>query len=238
MEEEKLLRALISTLLFLPTIAVAQSMPDATTHGHLIDERLGEAAAIGEDLKSRLQIIEQDFDLPDDIAERALQSLENGRVRELLNAGEADLERLVDTEERYPGGVFLFASFSIPDPSLKVYLQEADRLGVPVVFNGFVQNSVAETEIRVHALYEDESISNGFIIDPTLFDRFDVTAVPTLISTTVDLDVCETSGCADDATPPHDRVAGNIPLVSLLDIIAKGNADHAAPARAILEAGQ
>lgn len=232
-----MLRALTLTILLVPQVALAdQNLPNAASHGALIDQRMEEAEAIGEDLESRLEILRQEFDLPDDITARALASLENGRVRELLNAGEADLEGLMETEERYPGGVFLFASFSIPDPSLKVYLQEADRLGVPVVFNGFIDNSVVETEVRVRALYEDESISNGFIIDPTLFDRFDITAVPTLISTTVDLDVCETTGCAEDAIPPHDRVAGNIPLTSLLEIIAKGNAQHASPARAVLEA--
>ena len=231
-----MLRALTLTTLLVPHVALAdQNLPNATSHGALIDQRMEEAQAIGEDLESRLEILRQEFDLPDDITARALASLENGRVRELLNAGEADLEGLMESEERYPGGVFLFASFSIPDPSLKVYLQEADRLGGPVVFNGFIDNSVVETEVRVRALYEDESISNGFIIDPTLFDRFDITAVPTLISTTVDLDVCETTGCAQDATPPHDRVAGNIPLTSLLEIIAKGNAEHADPARAVLE---
>ena len=233
-----MLRALSFILCFPASIALAQSLPSASTHGTLIDNRLDEAATLGEDLASRLKLIEREFDLPEDLSKRALESLKNGRVREMLNIGPDDLPELAETEERYPGGVFLFASFSIPELSLKAILQDADRLGVPVVFNGFVDNSVVATEARVRALYEDETISQGFIIDPTLFERFDVVAVPTLVSTTVDLDVCETSGCADDATPPHDRVAGNIPLTSLLGIIAKGNAEHAAPARAILEAAQ
>ena len=147
------------------------------------------------------------------------------------------ISQLEDHSERY-GGLYLFASFSIPEPSLKAMLIEADRFGVPVVFNGFVENSVTATEARVRALYEDEAISHGFIIDPTLFTRFDVVRVPTLVSTLEDLDFCETCGCSRDPTPGHDRVAGNAPLQTLLTVIAKGNADHAGPARAALEAVQ
>ncbi len=233
-----MLRTLILLAALLPQAAFPQSLPSASSHGQLIDDRLDEASTLGEDLASRLKLIERKFDLPEDLSKRALESLKNGRVREMLNIGPDDLPELAETEERYQGGVFLFASFSIPDPSLKAMLQDADRLGVPVVFNGFVDNSVIATEARVRALYEDETISDGFIIDPTLFERFNVKAVPTLVSTTVDLDVCETSGCADDTPPPHDRVAGNIPLTSLLGIVAKGNAEHAAPARAVLRAAK
>lgn len=233
-----MLRAVILILVLAPHIAASQSLPNAATHGALIDERMDEAAKVGEDLASRLKLLEREFDLPEDLAERALDSLRNGRVRDMLNVAPEDLPQLEGEAERYPGGVFLFASFSIPDPSLKAILKDADRLGVPVVFNGFVENSVLATEARVRALYEDKEIAQGFIIDPTLFERFDVRAVPTLVSTSVDLDVCVSPGCSGDAIPLHDRVAGNVPLATLLTIIAKGNAEHADPARAVLEAAK
>lgn len=233
-----MLRSLILSLCLAPCSVLADGLPTAATHGELIDRSLERAETLGEDLKERITLMEREFNLPEGLAGKALESLKNGRVRELLNINTEDLPQLDTDEDRYAGGVFLFASFSIPDPSLKAMLQDAERYGVPVVFNGFVDNSVPATEVKVRALYEDESISNGFVIDPTLFARFNIKAVPTLVSTTVDLDVCETSGCAGDARPPHDRVAGNAPLASLLQIIAKGNAEHARPVQAILEAQQ
>ena len=118
----------------------------------------------------------------------------------------------------------------------EAHIDDAADLGVPVYFNGFVENSVVETEKRVRAIYEGEDISHGFGIDPTLFERFDVVAVPTLISTTVDMDVCETTDCSGDLIPAHDRIAGNVPLRRALELIARGNGDHWAPAADILDA--
>ena len=231
-----MLRALTLALTLTTSFAVAQSdeLPNATTHGALIDERQREADVIGEDLKSRLQLLQREFDLPDDLTQRALDSLENGRVREMLNIGPDDLPNAVPQEQRYPGGIYLFASFSMPDPSLEAILRDAADLGIPVVFNGFVENSVIETEKRVRAVYEGSDISQGFIIDPTLFTRFNVVAVPTLISTMVNLDVCATTGCDDDGMPEHDRVAGNVPLRTLMTIIARGDTDNSPPVKAIL----
>lgn len=230
-----MLRTLICSLGLLPLAALSQQLPDGTTHGALIDERQQEADTIGEDLQSRLQLLQREFDLPEDITQRALDSLENGRVREMLNIGPDDLPQAVPEEERYPGGLYLFASFSMPDLSLQAVLRDASELGIPVVFNGFVNNSVVDTEQRVRAAYEGSDISHGFIIDPTLFTRFDVKAVPTLVSTMVNLDVCLTSGCAEDGVPDHDRVAGNVPLRTLLSVIAGGDTPNALPAQIILE---
>ena len=213
----------------------ADQRPSPATHGTLIDDRLAEAAKIGDDLKSRLQLLQQEFDLPDDIAARALASLENGRVREMLNIGPGDLPQTAEDARRYPGGVFVFASFSMPEPSLQALLTDASALGIPVVFNGFVDNSVLATEQRVRSIYEGSDISHGFIIDPTLFTRFEISAVPTLVSTMVNLDVCETQGCDADHAPDHDRVAGNVPLRFLLEVIAKGDTPNAVPVQVIME---
>ena len=197
----------------------ADQIPSASTHGALIDDLLEEAEVIGEDLQSRLQLLQQDFDLDPDIAARAIDSLENGRVREMLNIGPDDLPSNIDDGKRYPGGIFVFASFSMPEPSLKAVLSDASELGIHVVFNGFVDNSVIATEERVRSIYDGSDISHGFIIDPTLFTRFEVIAVPTVVSTMVNLDVCETSGCNEDLVPDHDRAAGNVPLRFLLTVI-------------------
>ena len=229
-----MLRFVILAMGFLASQVHADQIPSASTHGALIDDLLEEADVIGEDLQSRLQLLQQDFDLDPDIAARAIDSLENGRVREMLNIGPDDLPSNIDDGKRYPGGIFVFASFSMPEPSLKAVLSDASELGIPVVFNGFVDNSVIATEERVRSIYDGSDISHGFIIDPTLFTRFEVIAVPTVVSTMVKLDVCETSGCDEDLVPDHDRAAGNVPLRFLLTVIAKGETANAVPAQVIM----
>ena len=210
------------------TTAHAQSsaMPTMESHGALIEQKLRDAKTLGATLADRLEGVQKDFDLPGDIVERALQSLENGDVQEALGITPEFLQEQNAQGERYPEGVFAFASFSMPDPSLKQLLRQGSELGIPVVFNGFVNNSVTDTEARVRAIYGDDpdtsDVTHGFTIDPTLFKRFDIKAVPTLVSTTQKLDTCLTPACENDPTPGHDRVAGNIPLANLLEIIAIG----------------
>jgi len=236
-----LLRTLINaagTAALLATASFAQNLPDEASHGQIIKDAFEDAEELGASLKERLKLFEKEFDLPNDLAERALDSLQNGRVRELLGVPPDDVapgQRGEGEERRYTGGVFLFASFSIPDPSLHALLKDAADLGVPVYFNGFVENSVVETEKRVRAIYEGEDISHGFGIDPTLFERFNVKAVPTLVSTTVEMDVCETTDCSGDLTPAHDRIAGNVPLRRALELIARGDGQHWEPAADILD---
>lgn len=216
------------------TTAIAQSLPNEASHGDAIRNALTNAESMGADLQERMKLFQKEFDLPDDLADRAIGSLQNGRVRDLLGVPKTEDMPLVTDQQRYDGGVFLFASFSIPDPSLKALLKDASDMGVPVYFNGFVENSVVDTEARVRAIYGDDSISHGFGIDPTLFERFDITSVPTLVSTTVAMDVCESTDCSGDPKPDHDRVAGNVPLRYALEILAGGDGLHAEPAARIL----
>lgn len=233
-----MLRSLILTTSLLMSLvaipALGQSLPNEASHGNAIRDALTNAEGMGADLKARMKLFQKEFDLPDDLAERAIDSLQNGRVRDLLGVPKTEDMPVVADKQRYDGGVFLFASFSIPDPSLKALLKDASELGVPVYFNGFVDNSVIETEARVRAIYGNDTISHGFGIDPTLFERFNVTSVPTLVSTTVAMDVCESTDCSGDATPDHDRIAGNVPLRYALGVLAEGDGRHAVPAAQIL----
>lgn len=207
-----MLRALIPSAVSIAMLAAgpisAQALPNEASYGDAIRDALSNAESMGDDLKARMKLFRKEFDLPDDLAERAIDSLQNGRVRDLLGVPKNDESNVGTDAQRYGGGVFLFASFSIPNPSLKALLKDASDLGVPVYFNGFVENSVVVTEARVRALYGDDQISHGFGIDPTLFERFNVTSVPTVIVTTVAMDVCESTDCSGDVVPEHDRVAG------------------------------
>ena len=194
----------------------------------------------GASLKERLLVLEEEFDLPNHIRDLGVESLKNERVRALLNLPTVEEQQApaADGEERYSEGVFVLASFSMPQASLKALLFDASDLGVPVVFRGFVNNSVTDTEAAVRAIYTEEDSSQGFSIDPTLFKRFEVQSVPVVISLADIMDVCETPGCEGDPVPLHDRVTGNISLREALHVIANGSGDAPGPAQLVLEAEQ
>jgi type-F conjugative transfer system pilin assembly protein TrbC len=88
------------------------------------------------------------------------------------------------------------------------------------------------------ALGEGET-PKGFAIDPTLFSRFHVSAVPVYVVLAEPLATCETEDCLQDPLPAHDRLSGNIPLETALNLVAAGQGDAASTAAALLtEAAQ
>ena len=114
-------------------------------------------------------------------------------------------------------------------------MEEAQVFGVPIVFRGFLGNSVFETQAAISEVFGEDAEAVGFGIDPTLFTRFEVEAVPQVIVTAEPLEVCESAGCAEDTVPLHDRISGNIPLQAALEIIADGEGDAAHTAQEALE---
>jgi conjugal transfer pilus assembly protein TrbC len=81
------------------------------------------------------------------------------------------------------------------------------------------------------------SRAGGLAVDPTLFTRFGVKAVPVYVVLAEPLASCESKDCAEDPLPRHDRVAGNIDLPAALDIAARAGGDAAAVAQAALTNG-
>jgi conjugal transfer pilus assembly protein TrbC len=131
--------------------------------------------------------------------------------------------------------IFLLASFSMPPNVLRAMMNEAISLDIPVIFRGFVNNSVFDTQVALQAAFGDDANLVGFGIDPTIFTRFQIDAVPQLIVTRDQIDVCETAGCEADPVPVHDRVGGNIPLRDALQMIVMGQGDAMEVAKAALE---
>ncbi len=204
--------------------------------GIAIPEALDEAERLGEAWEDSLDIQEGDsFGRDLDISAMRERALNNPRVRALLGADDAATDDDADAPVRYADQyAFLFASFSMPPQSLKAMLREGERLNVPVIFRGFVANSVHATQAALEEIYGDDEDVSGFTIDPTMFVRFDVNVVPTLVVVSDVITPCETSGCEGDPVPVHDRLAGNIPLMAALEIVAGSGGDAATRASRIL----
>ncbi len=96
-----------------------------------------------------------------------------------------------------------FVSFSMPEDSLKSILAQVDRVGGTVVLRGLVNNSFKDTATVVARLAGENG--PGFGVDPKLFAKYAITAVPAFI--------------VPDGETNFDKISGNISLAAALEAI-------------------
>jgi type-F conjugative transfer system pilin assembly protein TrbC len=128
--------------------------------------------------------------------------------------------------------LMIFVSSSIPESSLKDLMIQAKKSGAVLVFRGMI-GSFGNTA-KYLANISKENVQA--IIDPRLFDLFDVQIVPTIIVLKNINQDCwgspqsgavavhrEQHNC--QITPIHDQISGNITLNYALETIAGGNGE-------------
>ncbi|MFC3058405.1 type-F conjugative transfer system pilin assembly protein TrbC [Paenirhodobacter populi] len=195
-----------------------------------------EAERRGDELADQLTIQDPTEGVPiADLEGMRAKALSDPRVKRLLGLAEEDGTSEGQGEKYAETRAILFASFSMPPQSLRQMMQEATEHGLTIVFRGFVNNSVFDTRAKLEEVFGADEIGEAFAIDPTLFRRFDILAVPALVVLKESLGTCETPACELDLAPAHDRLSGNIPVETALRIIAAGNGDAADVARALAE---
>lgn len=173
--------------------------------------------------------------------ERALADPEKlasiGTLMEDAKTLAAALHEARATEGRV--AVYLFASFSMPDASLRALIRQGELVGVPIVLRGLIDDSVEATMQRVHGLYDQqERQETGVLIDPTLFARFAIDQVPTVVVAEAAAGACTQETCP---IPRHVKIAGDVPLRYALDRIARAKPayrDELRPMMAALEPGR
>lgn len=121
------------------------------------------------------------------------------------------------TITHYP--LMIFVSSSIPKNSLKDLMIQAKKSGGILVFRGII-GSLKNTQ-NFLADISKENVS--VIIDPRLFDIFQVELVPTFIVLSDSTQDCQERDC--QFTPKHDRITGNITLKYALEQIENAKGD-------------
>ena len=120
--------------------------------------------------------------------------------------------------------VIVFTSLSVPAASWRQWAHEAASIGAaehagpPLVLRGVGEEGLPETAKRIGARLGGAEA--GVAIDPRLFRLFGIERVPAVVVVPGGVPPCRSRGCADDPAPPHDRVTGNIGLVSALEAVA------------------
>jgi len=75
----------------------------------------------------------------------------------------------------------VFVSFSIPNRLLEETLRDAAHHGIPVLLNGFVNDSMRDTAVKIFEL--TKKVPNcSMQIDPTAFERYGITQVPAFVA--------------------------------------------------------
>ena len=104
------------------------------------------------------------------------------------------------------GELYVLVSFSMPEELLRSYNREALRIGATVVLNGLIDDDFEKTLKAVSSLSIDEQ--SAFSIDPTLFSRLAVEAVPTFVLAPKGIEPCAPAGCPlPDVVRAHGAVS-------------------------------
>ena len=136
-----------------------------------------------------------------------LISLESNALcpKESAHPKTCPIQKLSASEEKAPT-VLVFASFSMPQATIKHLAADLKKVGGALVIRGLINNSFKETAITLQKLGE------RVLLDPTLFEKFSITSVPTFIIFEGDL---------KDEQPPYDRISGNVSLRFALEKVAQ-----------------
>lgn len=118
-----------------------------------------------------------------------------------------------DRHKRYPN-LLVFVSFSMPLETLKSLTKQVNQLGENVVLRGLVNSSFRQTAEKVKELKQE------VIIDPTLFEEYQIKVVPTFVLQSQRF--TKNEALKDES---YDQLKGNVSLEYVLEqIISKGTA--------------
>lgn len=152
---------------------------------------------------------------------------------DLLDRARNDIDRLLNQaqgqphpspmDERHGPQLYVFVSFSLPEITLKRLLTQARRIDASLILRGLVDDDLGKTKAKITQLLEADAqgntqIKGGFAIDPTLFERFDITQAPSFVLTDAPAARCTESDCA---SIDHVRLSGDIPIDYALETMAR-----------------
>ena len=162
----------------------------------------------------------EDLDWASDLSQKSTAMVWQN-LKEIFTQTEQaqDSENLQDTTPaKQAGELYVFVSTSMPKPLLKSYVSEAKKYGGVLVFKGLPSGSFKELAVLVAELTidpvgtKDANNSLGLQIDDEAFDRFEVSAVPTIIlSTTSEYQPHQTTQVI------YDKITGNVGIKYALE---------------------
>lgn len=150
-------------------------------------------------LSSQLQAQEIDHAWLNDVLQKATQNVEQVQCNQSENT-KAD-----------SNGLFVFVSLSMPKASLEQLMLGAKKSGATLVLRGLKNNSYRETLSELQPFVEKSQ--GGLVINPKLFDEYQIQRVPTFVYQFGDM---------------ADSISGDVSLSYVVNkIVDRGEADKA-----------
>lgn len=152
---------------------------------------------------------------------------------ELLQRTRSDISKLFDQaqgqkmptamEQKSGPQFYLFVSFSMPSVTLKRLLRQASRIEGSLILRGLVDDDLEKTKDKITELLEVDDlghaqIKGGLAIDPTLFERFDISQVPSFVLTHKPAERCTEAGCPNI---DYARLSGDSTIEYVLETMAR-----------------
>jgi len=152
---------------------------------------------------------------------------------EMLRRARTDINKLLNQTQDQPQAasmdqktgpqLYVFVSTSMPDITLKRLLVQGSRIDGSLILRGLVDGDMGKTKEKIMQLLEADAMGNtqidgGLSIDPTLFERFDISQVPSFVVTNMPAERCSKSGCP---STDYARLSGDITIEYALETIAR-----------------
>ena len=137
-----------------------------------------------------------------------------------------------DSGDRSASGLLIFASLSMPEATLRALITDAQKTRALLVLRGVQDSSLRKTTERIQALMGDAR--TAWNIDPALFRRFDVRAVPAFVLIDPQRPVLVDCGADRCQGTAHAKVSGDVSVSHALQAIATEDAEFRDTANAYL----
>lgn len=126
----------------------------------------------------------------------------------------------------------VFVSFSMPDQLILQYMHEANKYDAMVVLRGLYKSDLNATLKKIGELVNRDASLKGLSIDPTLYSRFGINAVPAFVLPTEKLARCVSVDCP---IPAFVKAGGDISIEYFLrQVRALGDRNESSIADSIL----
>ncbi len=147
-------------------------------------------------------------------------------MNNLLKKSENLMNHIERQPKRYESQILVFVSSSMPDKTVRNYLQQTTRIDAAIVYRGLINNSMKDMRVYLSKILGDQPEDNNqsndkkptILIDPTLFDRFNIHQVPVTVVTESEIQPCRSSDCP---TPVYHSVSGDVTLPWALSLVSR-----------------
>ena len=145
-----------------------------------------------------------------------------------INVCYADCEPQALTPAENEPQLLIFVSLSMPEQSLKLWAEQAEKINGKLLLKGFIDNSLQATIDETLRIFKEPKAD--FLVHPEAFEKFNINKVPAIV-------IAKPDDCLEDdcPTPDFDVVYGDTSLEDALNKIASNGEHNQAIAKELLK---